>query len=312
MNSTSRAGARLLAAGILAVALLVPTVSLAVTPGIPPSGNQSHTGGITPTMVANATISCDAQSSVKSISGDVHPQRDRRRRQIRRHLPDPEQRVERQSHRQRREERGHGQHRRQERYGELHAPDHGAVHRDDRRDPGGLREGRRRVDLQQQVELAQLFRGADADADGDADADPHRDADGHAHSDADGDAHGHADGHADRDADGHADAHAAATPTPRRPRRRRPRRPRRRPPRRRRPRPSRRRRPRPGRRSRSRRRARPRSPRRPRRRRAPPRRRRARRASRRRPRTRAPLAVPARPAACRSCWSQSPASSSPA
>ena len=53
-----------LAAGILSTAaLLAPATAIAAGPGsddhLPNSGTASSAGGVVPTMVANATISCD-------------------------------------------------------------------------------------------------------------------------------------------------------------------------------------------------------------------------------------------------------------
>jgi hypothetical protein len=73
MTMNIRIASRLAAAGVLGAALLLPAAALAAGPGgednLPNSGHQSNTGGLTPTMIANATISCDANDSVKSISG---------------------------------------------------------------------------------------------------------------------------------------------------------------------------------------------------------------------------------------------------
>ncbi len=67
-----RAGwlAAALAAG---TALLAPAAVLAAGPGgvdnVPTSGHTSDTGGVTPTMLANATLSCDAGDSVLGLAG---------------------------------------------------------------------------------------------------------------------------------------------------------------------------------------------------------------------------------------------------
>ena len=70
-NNTRRAG--WLAALLIAAALTLPAVAAATGPGgvdnLPNSGHTSNTDGLTPTMLANATISCDAGNTVNAISG---------------------------------------------------------------------------------------------------------------------------------------------------------------------------------------------------------------------------------------------------
>jgi hypothetical protein len=58
---------------MLAIAILGPSATLAAGPGgddnLPNSGHTSNTGGIVPTMLKNAEMTCDENSSVQNISG---------------------------------------------------------------------------------------------------------------------------------------------------------------------------------------------------------------------------------------------------
>jgi hypothetical protein len=73
MNDTTTRRASWLAAALIGAALVLPAAAAATGPGgddnLPNSGHMSATGGLTPTMLANATISCDAGNTVNTISG---------------------------------------------------------------------------------------------------------------------------------------------------------------------------------------------------------------------------------------------------
>ena len=73
MNDTTTRRASWLATALLGAALTLPAFAAAAGPGgddnLPNSGHLSSTGGLTPTMLANATISCDAGNNVNLISG---------------------------------------------------------------------------------------------------------------------------------------------------------------------------------------------------------------------------------------------------
>src|SRR5262245_5817471 len=60
-------------AGLLGAALVSPAAVSAAGPGsddnLPNSGHTSNTGGITPTFIANAVMTCTEDSSVTNVSG---------------------------------------------------------------------------------------------------------------------------------------------------------------------------------------------------------------------------------------------------
>src|SRR4051794_26232159 len=73
-HTTTRRRAGWLAATLVGgTALLAPAAALAAGPGgedhLPNSGHTSNTAGTVPTMVANATLSCDAGDTVLGVSG---------------------------------------------------------------------------------------------------------------------------------------------------------------------------------------------------------------------------------------------------
>ena len=73
-HSTTRRRAGWLATGLVAgTTILAPAAVMAAGPGggdnLPNSGHTSNTGGVVPTMVANATLSCDASNSVLGLAG---------------------------------------------------------------------------------------------------------------------------------------------------------------------------------------------------------------------------------------------------
>jgi hypothetical protein len=73
-HSTTRRRAGWLATGLVAgTTMLAPAAVMAAGPGgddhLPNSGHTSNAGGVVPTMVANATLSCDASNSVLGLAG---------------------------------------------------------------------------------------------------------------------------------------------------------------------------------------------------------------------------------------------------
>ena len=74
-SSTRRRAGRLAAVLVSGTAILAPAAVMAAGPGgddnLPNSGHTSNTGGVVPTMVANATISCDPSSGALGVIGHL-------------------------------------------------------------------------------------------------------------------------------------------------------------------------------------------------------------------------------------------------